>query len=607
MDCAVATDEDGVHKLRLWGMAVLVSMIGALAPGLAPGQEWPQGSVWVQIEARQTEEDASERAEAYAEVFPDIAGFRLASGWFAIVLGPYPADTALERLRSLREDRMIPADSFIAQGAAFRSQFWPETPAVPAEPPPAPSAAVAPDADPAPAPVPDPPSAPSDLQVAETPEAARAAEAALSQADREALQTALQWFGHYTAAIDGRIGPGSRAAIAAWQTAEGVEPTGVLTSAQRERLVGTHRAAIAELGLTRVTEPEAGIEIDLPLGLVEFDGYDPPFVRYRSRGDSGVQVLLISESGDQTTLFGLYDILQSLKIVPPAGERERGDRSFVIRGRDEQIESYTSVELSGGLIKGFTLVWPVDQGDRIARVLAAMQSSFRPVGDRALDPGLAPLPADQRQGLMTGLDLRRPALSRSGFFIDAEGTVLTTTEVLQNCAQITIEADLRMDLALSDPESGLAVLRPQRALAPAAHATFQQAPERVGAEIAVAGYSFEDALPAPALTFGRIGALEGLSGEPGLKRLELSALPGDAGGPVVDGTGTVVGMLLPQDLSGPRQLPEGVAFAVTAQVIASTLTARGIDVSASAARGALPPEDLTRAARDMTVLVSCWK
>lgn len=598
-----------MRNVTLWLMAGLASVLGTWAAA----QDAVQGSVWVQIEARQTENDATERAQAYAAVFPDVAGFGLASGWYAIVLGPYPAETALARLRSLRDDRMIPADSFIADGTAFRAQFWPDlVPTVPAPGGPATPDASAPNpatadlkpddaavALPAPAAVAAPP--------AETLEAASAAEAALSQADREALQAALHWFGHYTAAIDGRIGPGSRAAIASWQTAQGAEPTGVLTSVQRDTLVGGHRAAIAELGLARVTEPEAGIEIDLPLGLVEFDGYEPPFVRYRSRDNSGVQVLLISEPGDQTTLFGLYDLLQSLEIVPRSGERVRGDRSFTISGRDGQIESHTSVELSGGLIKGFMLVWPVDRGDRVARVLATMQASFKPVGDRALDPGLAPLPEDQRQGLLTGLDLRRPALSRSGFFIDAEGSVLTTTEVLQNCTQITIEGDLQMDLALSDPASGLAVLRPHRLLAPAAFATFQQAPERVGAEVAVAGYSFEDALPAPAMTFGKIDALQGLSGEPGLKRLALMALPGDAGGPVVDGTGTVVGMLLPHATAGPRQLPDGVAFAATAQAIATTLTTKGIDIIASEARGALPPEDLTRAARDMTVLVSCWK
>ena len=43
------------------------------------------------------------------------------------------------------------------------------------------------------------------------------------------------------------------------------------------------------------------------------------------KGDgSGVRVLLISQSGDQGTLFGLYDIMQTLEIVPMEGPRDRG-------------------------------------------------------------------------------------------------------------------------------------------------------------------------------------------------------------------------------------------------------------------------------------------
>ncbi len=146
--------------------------------------------------------------------------------------------------------------------------------------------------------------------------------------------------------------------MAAWQEANAAEPTGVLTTLQRNALVSAHKAALAELGLERVTEAEAGIEIDLPLAMVEFERYEPPFVRYRPRGDSGVQALLISQPGDERTLFALYDIMQTLEIVPPSGERARGERSFEISGRNDRIESYTSVRLEGGLVKGFTLVWP---------------------------------------------------------------------------------------------------------------------------------------------------------------------------------------------------------------------------------------------------------
>ncbi|MGL5008470.1 MAG: peptidoglycan-binding protein, partial [Paracoccaceae bacterium] len=132
--------------------------------------------------------------------------------------------------------------------------------------------------------------------------------------------------------------------------------------------------------------------------------------------------------------------------------------------------------------------------------------------------------------------------------------------------------------------------------------------DRIGSEIAVAGYSYEDRLSAPVLTFGALEALEGLQGEQGIKRLSINVLPGDAGGPVIDGTGAVLGMLQPAPSATGRQLPPDVGYATAATVIAAQLTAAGVaPVPALPGSGALPPEDLARRALDMTVLVSCWE
>jgi S1-C subfamily serine protease len=240
------------------------------------------------------------------------------------------------------------------------------------------------------------------------------------------------------------------------------------------------------------------------------------------------------------------------------------------------------------------------------RVRDAMKASFRSTGDRALDPGLAPLDEGVKQGMVSGLDLRRPVRSRSGVFVDAAGSVLTTTEVLQSCSRLTIEGTREMTLRHSDPATGLALLTPATALAPPGIARFQTAPERPGAEIAVAGFPYEDALSVATLTFGRIEALTGLNGEAGLKRLTLPAQPGDAGGPVVDGTGAVVGLLMPAGTDPARQLPPGVGFATSAATVTALLQAQGIAPVMATAEGALPPEDLARRARAMTVLVSCW-
>jgi hypothetical protein len=108
------------------------------------------------------------------------------------------------------------------------------------------------------------------------------------------------------------------------------------------------------------------------------------------------------------------------------------------------------------------------------------------------------------------------------------------------------------------------------------------------------------------MTFGILAEVTGLSGEPGLKRLSLQALPGDAGGPVLDATGAVVGALLPQAIDGGKQLPADVHFAFAASRIAALLAGAGVAPIEAARTSAIAPSDLTDLGTGMTVLVSCW-
>ncbi|MCU0803220.1 MAG: serine protease, partial [Rhodobacteraceae bacterium] len=441
----------------------------------------------------------------------------------------------------------------------------------------------------------------------ETPEQARASEAELSRPDREELQTALKWFGFYAGGIDGAFGRGTRASMADWQVANGYEATGILTTFQRTTLVANYRADLATFGFAEVVESQAGITVTLPLGLVTFDHYEPPFVHFSPKDGSDLRVVLISQPGDQAALFGLYDILQTLEIMPAEGERNRGERSFTINGADATVASTAYAEISRGLIKGYIVTWNPAQDSGIDRILPVIQDSFRAVGDTALDPGMVVMDAGTRAGLLSGLEVRRPLFSRSGFFVTEDGVVVTTTAAVAQCGRITIERDVEMTVAATDAASGVAILRPKSALAAPAVAGLQLTPDRIGAEVAVAGYSYEDRLSAPVLTFGGLEALEGLNGESGIKRLAITALAGDAGGPVLDGTGAVLGLLQPAPDAATRQLPPDVAYATAADVIATLLGANGVAVTAATPAGALPPEDLSRRALAMTVLVSCWE
>ncbi|WP_212524440.1 serine protease [Actibacterium sp. MT2.3-13A] len=583
-------------------MKALISLLFFTLAGLAPAAA--QDRAWVQIEAHPTLREAQERARAYAGAFPDVNGFQMRSGWYAIALGPFTPEGALARLGDLRGDRLVPGDSYVSDGAQYTRQFWPvgadrltaapAAPAVPAAP-----AAAAPQQAPAAA-APTPVILPD-----ETPAEARRSEAQLTREEREELQQALQWEGFYESAIDGDFGRGTRAAMADWQAARGHEPTGVLTARQRHELVSGYRETLARLGMRTVTEARAGIQIDLPAGLVDFARYEAPFVHYEGKGDSGVRVLLISQSGDQGTLYGLYDIMQTLEIVPLKGRRERNSSDFVLTGQSDTLHSYTYAALSDGAVKGFTLVWRPEDARLMNRAARMMRESFVALPGAVLPDLAGEAGEEQRVDLMAGLEIRTPAVARTGFYVDERGAVLTTTEVLDQCARLTIADEYEAEVAARDDALGLAVLRPRQTLAPLAHAAFQTATPRLQSDVAVAGFSYGGVLDQPVLTYGTLADLRGLNGEDGVQRLSLAALPGDAGGPVFDATGAVMGVLLAR-ADGARQLPQDVSFAASVPAIADFLSVNGVTVEAAEPAAQIAPEMLALKAADMTVLVSCW-
>ncbi len=574
-----------------------------LAAAVLAGPVAAQDARWVQIEAQRDLEDALERAALIDARLGNVSGFRLTSNWYAISIGPFESEIdAFTVRRQLRAEGAIPADAFISTGSDYGERIFPVDGSMPE-----PEAPV--EAPVAEAPEPEPEVAPVVTEPAPEPEEtlreAQASERLLDRDDRADLQTALQWYGFYTLAIDAAFGPGTRRAMAEWQEDRGYEPTGVLTTRQRAELMDGYRAELAALGMETVRDEVAGISIDLPLAMVEFDRHETPFAHYGARDDSGVRVLLISQEGTPATLFGLYEIMQTLEIVPLEGERERRQNSFLLTGQNDTLRSHTVAQYRNGAVKGWTLIWTPEHDEQMERVLPMMEDSF------ATLPGALPASAGQAsmvppRELLSGLSVRRPAFSRSGFYIDATGTVLTTAESVAECSRVTIDEAYNARVISRDDSLGLAVLEPETPLVPLAFAQFDDREAPLGAEVTVSGFSYADVMFQPVLTFGRVEDVQGLSGEEGVLRLSADVREGDRGGPVFGPNGAVIGLLTGHAQDGNRQLPEGVNFAVDSRAILEFLN--GADVAGATLREdvVVPAATLTRIAPDLTVLVSCW-
>ena len=572
----------------------LLCIVGVYLVGLgAAVAQSSQDLSWVQIESYSDRASVQRRAQLYAQQLDDIAAFQMGGGWYAVLIGPYTRADANQVLRTYRAQGAIPRDSFLTTSSALRQRVFPNGvdvlngAAAQIEPREETAAAE-----------------PVEIKPAdETPAQARRSEQLLTREERQDLQIALQWAGYYNSAIDGAFGRGTRASMSAWQAANGFEDTGVLTTAQRIELFRQYNAVLEGMNLTLTRDDAAGIEMKIPTGVVAFDQYEYPFSKYAASGDVAAQLLLISQAGDQASLVGLYDVLQTLEIVPLDGERSQKQGSFEITGQNGDIVSYTQASLQGGEIKGFMLVWPAGDEERRRRVLDEMRASFTRI-DGVLDSTRGGDSA-QAVDLLAGLQIRKPRLSRSGFFVNENGDVLTTAEAVDSCSQITLDEDTKAQLVASDVASGAALLRPETGLSPRAVAMVSDAAPRLMSDLVLAGYSYEGVLGAPSVTFGTLSDLKGLGGEDDVARMQVSVLDGDVGGPVLDETGSLLGMIAARTNNG-RALPEGVSFANKSSALSAFLDASGVSMSQQSERAQLAPEDLGTRARDMTVLVSCW-
>lgn len=573
----------------------------------AIGQLAPDQYVWIQVEARPDLKSAMNRIKVYRTKISNVVGFEIEGGWFGITLGPYKSHIADALLAEFKEKGLIPPDSFVARRVTYGSQFYtPRTSSpqliteqslnqaeVDTTTQVVTEIAIATET-----------ATELELSDAEKLEITKISENALTFDEKKYLQRALAWANHYQGAIDGLYGPETRQAMLDWQIKNRYPHTGFMAPAERSLLLNKYTPVISKLNLVQISNLRAGITLLVPRGILGPAKYEAPFVRFEATDNSNTQIILISQVGDATRLKALFEVIQTLDIVPKGGILNLGEAGFSIETSNNELFTTGFAKLIDGKIKGAILVWPSEDEARRLRLKAQIFDSFGSLGGvlpeaEFFETGLLP------KDLISGLKIRQPIFARSGVFLNAEGVVLTANRDLELCG--SIELGFGTQAKVKAFNSHLAVLTPMEKISPPGITSFQLGPLKAPRRITAGGYSFGGSLGAPTLTRGLLQELGDLSGNDKISRLQIDTLPGDAGGPIYDSGGNVIGILLPKSAETERQLPNNVNFSANWNLISSLLNEANISISLTEDKPHPDLISLSDAAKNTIALITCWE
>jgi S1-C subfamily serine protease len=203
----------------------------------------------------------------------------------------------------------------------------------------------------------------------------------------------------------------------------------------------------------------------------------------------------------------------------------------------------------------------------------------------------------------------------SGIFI-GPGEVLTNAHVVEDCRSIKLTfvngSPEPATVIARDEKNDLAVLHTRKKHDAAAIAAFRESPPlRTGDSVVALGYPLSGVLATGAnLTVGNVSALAGIGDDSRYIQMSAPVQPGNSGGPLVDTSGHVVG-IVSSKLDAMRvaraigDIPQNVNFALKADVARTFLDSKLISYKVEASTGHLSAADVGEAARPFTVYITC--
>ncbi len=201
--------------------------------------------------------------------------------------------------------------------------------------------------------------------------------------------------------------------------------------------------------------------------------------------------------------------------------------------------------------------------------------------------------------------------SGSGFAVDRRH-ILTNAHVIEGTSKITVVSDrvtLPAEVIFSDPHNDIAMLRVTEDLEAAAQ--FRDGIEiHLGEDIVVLGFPLQGLLGSgPQVTAGNISSLCGLGSDTGVIQFTAPIASGNSGGPILDASGLVIGIVHSSlNADHVRQgggVAENVNFGAKGIVIRTFLATSNIEPVLSRDATTRNRADIVREARRYIYRINC--
>jgi S1-C subfamily serine protease len=203
----------------------------------------------------------------------------------------------------------------------------------------------------------------------------------------------------------------------------------------------------------------------------------------------------------------------------------------------------------------------------------------------------------------------------SGFLINRDGFVLTNQHVIDGCGNVEVEVGAsrrKATVVASDRANDLAAIQTKvTGLSPL---PFREGRAiRPGEEVVVVGFPYSGLLAStPNVSVGTVSALAGLHDDVRFLQISAPVQPGNSGGPLLDSSGNVVGIVMAAmnalavlKITGP--LPQSVNFAIKATLARDFLDARAIRYETAISAAKVDVADVGERGSRSAVLIKCYE